>query len=915
MEPVTRFDPSSNELLPRGSESPPLSFPNFLPSSLTLHFHISPSPQSHPLIPIPLIPIPFIPTPFPSSPFPSSLLPSSPKQKRQQQRQRRQHKGRLQAGPYLVGLTGGIASGKSTVARLLCSLASSSSSPSSSSSTAPTAAAAAATAAVPIEPATSEEGVREGRHSEEGEAGQGRHSVEGEAGQGRQSGEGEAGQGRRWRVGAVDCDRLAHRAYEPGTPAYRRIVDLFGASVVRPTDGQIDRPALGAQVFSCPEKMAALTGVVWPMVRQIVEEEREAAGAGEWEVTFASSEEASTSPKITVKASTLSKPTAKGSISETHENSYTIRLVAPPADVLIVEAAMMAEAGSDRTVDEVWVVFVPEAEAKARLMERNGVTEGEAGKRIGAQMTSAARLAHADVAIYNGASEDATQRQLERAWCEVATQRAGPCLDEWRENFDADVAERWFHKLMLVKKGEKREEEGEWQRGEEGQETEEGQEAEERQEWRVQQVRVAGGWVAAVILSFQHLRRVLAAGREALQHFAVEAGLPQECLRHLFCFGLGYVAVALSSVLLTKGWRVSGTCRSQEDWHRLCHMGVQAHLLEDHGTASTLCLPQASLSALHSATHVLVSIPPLLSPRPTSPQHVDMVLSSCCEHLMQSARHRLRWIGYLSSTGVYGDWDGQWVDEDSPPRPLAPKAVARYAAEREWLAFQALLGESLSDAPMQNEAPTDALMWSEESWCHPEPSKCDDSAVAVVRVFRLGGIYGPFRSALNTAAAEMGSGNMPSPNWTAASNSTSSRRGESSYEEDSSVISIQVPCSNGDSRSTQSSSNSSSNGGESSSNGNVSSTNRERRQGKRFTSRCHVADICAAIGASMEGRGSSPIVNIVDDDPSPRRHVMQFAHQLIASGESDLYWQKLEALRATLPPGIIRRGGSGADLR
>ncbi|CAI5503393.1 unnamed protein product [Closterium sp. Naga37s-1] len=1059
-----------------------------------------------------------------------TFLPLPSKQKRQQ-RQRRQHKGRLQAGPYLVGLTGGIASGKSTVARLLCALASSSSSP------APAPAPAAPDVAA--SPKAGGDSVREEKQSEEGGPGLGRQSEEGGAGQGRQ-----------WRVGAVDCDRLAHRAYEPGTPAYRRIVDLFRPSVVRPAGGscvqvrggcgqqvgvwgqrrmaveggggglrsvvwagygQIDRAALGAQVFSCPEKMAALTGVVWPMVRQIVEEEREAAGAGEWEVIFASTEIPSASAESNEKASTLLESTEKASAFETFKNEYTIRPIAPPADVLIVEAAMMVEAGSDRTVDEVWVVFVPEAEAKARLMARNGVTEEEAGKRIAAQvgpvdgvggspflllvalfsswlpfssclpppssskslflnsslnlppsllflftphshlpppqMTSSARLAHADVAIYNGATEDATQRQLERAWCEMATQRAGPFLEQWRENFhrlqgqwqipagisefrvphsmaartqphfleavqsvwtrwaalmwrlnvDADVAERWFHKLVLVENGVRREEEGEKVR--------------EEEDW--QQVGVAGGWVAAAILSFQHLRSqihrverpdslklalfvalhaaslpnlpspphppsttqpptsndpppgapplrpdspgVLAAAREAL-HSASPGGdaaavEPQrasaDCAaspggdasggggeRHLFCFGLGYVAVALSNVLLSKGWYVV--------------VLLLEAVIRGSGAVECASIERlASLSALRSATHVLVSIPPFLSPRPSSPQHVDMVsppqelvfASPPPPHRRHTHHISIPSLSPLSSppTPQRADLVGAFlllrapdaicqasaeVDRIpvfhrrlcSPPRPLAPKAVARYAAEREWLAFQAQLGEALADAPMQNEALADALVRSGESRCHPEPSKREDSAVAVVRVFRLGGIYGPFRSALDTAAAEMGAGDVPSPHWTTNPNSTSSRRGESSNGEDSSVTS-QVLSGNGDSRSTQSSSSSSSsssNGGESSSKGNVSSTNRERRQRKRFTSRCHVADICAAIGASMDGRGSSAIINIVDDDPSPRRHVMQFARQLIASGESNLYWQKLEALRTTLPPGINRRGPNKA---
>ncbi|CAI5949654.1 unnamed protein product [Closterium sp. NIES-65] len=337
--------------------------------------------------------------------------------------------------------------------------------------------------------------------------------------------------------------------------------------------------------------------------------------------------------------------------------------------------------------------------------------------------------------------------------------------------------------------------------------------------------------------------------------------------RHLFCFGLGYVAVALSSVLLSKGWRVSGTCRSQEDWHRLCHMGLQAHLLEDHGTDSTVCLPQAALSALHSATHVLVSIPPLLSPRPSSPQHVDVVLSSCCQHLMQSARHGLRWIGYLSSTGVYA--------YDSSPliSPISPS----------------LCHPRLSPASLR----------------HPRLSPSYNSALDTAAVEMA--FESTQKSPLDTAAAaEMGAGEAQSSVSAAMLDSTRSRRGESSCEKGN--LSSEAPSGNWGSNSDRGSSN---HKGDSGSKRDESSTNRERRQRKRFTSRCHVADICAAIGASMDGRGSSAIINIVDDDPSPRHHVMQFARQLIASGESDLYWQKLKALRITLPPGIIRRGDSG----
>ncbi|GJP47617.1 hypothetical protein CLOM_g6799 [Closterium sp. NIES-68] len=551
-----------------------------------------------------------------------------PPSEQSSKRQRRQHKGRLQTGPYLVGLTGGIASGKSTVARLLLSLPTTSPSSSSSYSSAPTLAAASPTAA-PTAPAPAAAAAASPTAAPTAPAAAAAAipAASTAASPIEQAARGEAVRDQRhWRVQVLDCDRLAHRAYEPGTPAYRGIVEIFGPSVVRMADGQIDRAALGAQVFSCPEKMAALTGVVWPMVRQIVEDEREAAGAGEWEVEIRGVGEQTTMTEregskmegreeevkcggsaapaadagdgavaaagtggASAAASTAEPPAAATPSFSGFPSA--IRPITPPADVLIVEAAMMVEAGSDRTVDEVWVVFVPEPEAKARLMARNGVTEEEAGKRIAAQMTSSARLAHADVAIYNGASKDATRRQLERAWCELAEKRAGPRLEEWEGNHgrvlslqfeaaslqphfleaarsvwtrwvalmwrldvDADVAERWFQRLVLVEGGERREEAVGERRGE----------GEGGSQVGEQQVGVAGGWVAAVIGCFQHLRsrihcvehptslklalffalhaaflcpgyeplddQVLAIARESLEQFAAEASFPNECL-------------------------------------------------------------------------------------------------------------------------------------------------------------------------------------------------------------------------------------------------------------------------------------------------------------------------------------------------------------------------------------------------
>ena len=107
--------------------------------------------------------------------------------------------------------------------------------------------------------------------------------------------------------------------------------------VLRDSDGSIDRPALGAIVFSDPARMRRLTGIVWPAVRQLVVEQREALGqAG--------------------------------------------------VHICVAEAALMLEAGSDAEMDEVWVVFAAEGVVKQRLRERNGWSEEEAGKRIRSQV-------------------------------------------------------------------------------------------------------------------------------------------------------------------------------------------------------------------------------------------------------------------------------------------------------------------------------------------------------------------------------------------------------------------------------------------------------------------------------------------------------------------------------------------------
>lgn len=169
---------------------------------------------------------------------------------------------------------------------------------------------------------------------------------------------------------------------------------------------------------------------------------------------------------------------------------------------------------------------------------------------------------------------------------------------------------------------------------------------------------------------------------------------------HLFCFGFGYSAEALARLARGKGWAVAGTGRTAERVCALAEAGIEAVRFD---TGHPLENPRAALSGV---THVLVSVPP--------DDAGDAVLNAHRADL--AALSSLRWIGYLSTTGVYGDTGGAWVDETAPAKPTSARSRQRADAERAWFA----LGRE-----------------------HGLP----------VHVFRLAGIYGPGRSALDQVRA------------------------------------------------------------------------------------------------------------------------------------------------------------------
>lgn len=147
--------------------------------------------------------------------------------------------------------------------------------------------------------------------------------------------------------------------------------------------------------------------------------------------------------------------------------------------------------------------------------------------------------------------------------------------------------------------------------------------------------------------------------------------------RHLFCFGLGYSAQVLADHLLTSGWQVSGTCRTERKARSLRDRGITAWRFDDgYAIADTD-------TAFAGVTHVLSSVPPGDGNDPVLGQH-RADLAALADQLV--------WIGYLSTIGVYGDQQGRWIDEDCPPAPISATSRRRVDAEQQWLALGRELG-------------------------------------------------------------------------------------------------------------------------------------------------------------------------------------------------------------------------------
>lgn len=174
-------------------------------------------------------------------------------------------------------------------------------------------------------------------------------------------------------------------------------------------------------------------------------------------------------------------------------------------------------------------------------------------------------------------------------------------------------------------------------------------------------------------------------------------------LNRIFCFGYGYTASFLAQYLKQqsdKKWQIAGTTRDPEKQHDLRENGIAAYLFDSEKPLGD------PLYLLENTSHLLISTPPDDTGDPVFNMHAEDI------RILKS----LKWIGYLSTTGVYGNRDGGWVDEESECRPTSKRGNRRVKAERQWLNLA-----RKHDLPLH--------------------------------VFRLSGIYGPGRSALDSLRA------------------------------------------------------------------------------------------------------------------------------------------------------------------
>ena len=172
----------------------------------------------------------------------------------------------------------------------------------------------------------------------------------------------------------IDADLVGHETYRRGEPAWDQVVEAFGSGVVG-QDGEIDRGRLGRIVFGDPGSLKRLTDIVWPRIREGLEKR----------------------------------------ITSERDNGDT--------KVLVVEAAVLFEAGWGRLFDEIWVVTAPEADVLERLERQRNQKPAQTRARLRAQMTNEEREQRADVTVRNDEDRAALAATVRQLWTDRVPNR------------------------------------------------------------------------------------------------------------------------------------------------------------------------------------------------------------------------------------------------------------------------------------------------------------------------------------------------------------------------------------------------------------------------------------------------------------------------------------------------------------
>ncbi len=172
-------------------------------------------------------------------------------------------------------------------------------------------------------------------------------------------------------MAVIDADKIGHEIYQPDLPAWREIVNTFGAEVLN-ADRAINRQALGKLVFADPEALRTLNRIVHPkMFARMVE--------------------------------LIAAMRAHGSMK-----------------AIVLEAAVLIEANWTDLVDQVWVVVASEAVVVDRLAKQRHLSPEQVRTRIAVQLTDDERLKHADIVIRNDGSLEEVRHAVQQAWDQLA---------------------------------------------------------------------------------------------------------------------------------------------------------------------------------------------------------------------------------------------------------------------------------------------------------------------------------------------------------------------------------------------------------------------------------------------------------------------------------------------------------------